>query len=470
MRGNLAAALLLMVLALAARAQAQRVIVNGRIVNRNQPARSPAPSLPAPTEDLIRFLDGSQLHGKLEAIEPGRKIRWFSSDAGKEVQFSMENLDRIRFAQPKPMSSKPQCRIKLANEDEISGGIAAMDWERLRIDTWFAGAVSVARSNVQSIVFLPKDFSVVFEGPVNGVGWAATPQDAWDFRDGVFVSRGSGLLTTDAQLAGSTTIEFSLAWASRFAMMIGLYVEKDQFSPGDPAFYISLSNDRASVQRVGQGSGPADLGSAIFAAPRKNRMRVAIQCNQEEKTMTLFVDEQRVHQWKCEAGFVRQGSRALFSDQTGAPGLELSEVRVSRWSGPEPDLASLGQTNADCVSLLNHDKAPGKIVNIAGTNLEFELSGRTLRIPLERLTRIDFATPPGGSRQAVGNVRARLPGGTWISMDMENWSPALVSGHNAFFGALAVQTAMIRELQFNPRQPRGETVPAAADEYGGLDD
>jgi len=465
-------ALGLLVSALSAGAQPQQVIVNGRVIQLSQTIHGPAANTALSLRDSVRFLDGSRLRGKLEGIETNRLIRWSCPDAAQELQFTSDNLDRIRFAQPQPSAAKFRNRVALANGDEIPGTIASLDWNRLVIDTAFAGAVSVARSNVQSILFLPKDYRVAFEGPVNGLDWTTVPPGSWDYRDGVFASGGSGALSADAQLAESATLEFSLAWADHFSLMIGLFLEKGAFDPGGCAFTITLSNDRASAQELRKSGPPADLGNAAIAATGKNRMRVAIQCNQAEKALSLFIDGQPVRRWKTDTGFAGKGTRALFSDRTGTAGLELGDVRVSCWNGPEPALASASLTNADSVSLINRDAAPGKILNIGPVNLEFQIGGRTLQIPLERVARIDFAAPVSANPAApLGGVRALVSGGTWISFDMDLWNPAgAISGRSALFGAIQLPVAIVRELQFNPGQPRRPGAPASGDEFGGLDE
>jgi len=47
-------------------------------------------------DDLVRFLDGSMLHGELQQVSLGDGVRWSRTDLAQPVDFRPDNLAWIR--------------------------------------------------------------------------------------------------------------------------------------------------------------------------------------------------------------------------------------------------------------------------------------------------------------------------------------------------------------------------------------
>ena len=123
--------------------------------------------------DLLQFLDGSSLHGKLRSMMNGNGVRWEHPDARQPIDFKLSNLAWIRFENPKPVAPeiKPTCRFRFNNGDEILGQLLSLDPERMEFEPWFGGRLKAPRQTVQSLTFLSKGLSIVYEGPAGLEGW-----------------------------------------------------------------------------------------------------------------------------------------------------------------------------------------------------------------------------------------------------------------------------------------------------------
>ena len=68
-------------------------------------------------DDLVRFLDGSMLHGELQQVSLGDGVRWARPDLAKPVDFRPDNLAWIRFegARPVKRPSEPTVHIRFHN-------------------------------------------------------------------------------------------------------------------------------------------------------------------------------------------------------------------------------------------------------------------------------------------------------------------------------------------------------------------
>src|SRR5512133_734313 len=78
------------------------------------PARegsAPLRSDPALAGDILQFLDGSSLHGRLRSISTDQGVGWAHPDAKHVIQFRQTNLAWIRFAAPQAVltADKPSC-------------------------------------------------------------------------------------------------------------------------------------------------------------------------------------------------------------------------------------------------------------------------------------------------------------------------------------------------------------------------
>ena len=129
-------------------------------------------------DDLVRFLDGSMLHGELQQVSLGDGVRWARTDLAQPVDFQPDNLAWIRFegARPVKRQSEPTVHIRFHNGDEVLGNLIALDGPRVQFSTWFNEQLSAPRDVLQSLAFLSPGFRILYEGPTIMAGWTrSTP-------------------------------------------------------------------------------------------------------------------------------------------------------------------------------------------------------------------------------------------------------------------------------------------------------
>jgi hypothetical protein len=204
----------------------------------------------------------------------------------------------------------------------------------------------------------------------------------------------------------------------------------------------------------------------------KNKIHVTIQCNKDESTLSVFVNNQLVRVWKDDSGFAVAGSGLLFQTEVFSGGsTRIGNLKISQWEGSyEPD-TTISATNADSIHFINHDRAGGKILGIKDGSVALALGDMNLNIPLQRVTQINFATT-NTSTESPGPwvVRAHFPGGGSISFQLEKWDSQTISGKSAIFGMLAFQARAIREMEFNLDRAKNEEVAATSKEFEDLDE
>jgi hypothetical protein len=477
----LAAGLLLCALPFCAEAEAEplqlgaQVVVQGIARQVPQNARPPAPK---PQGDVVEFVDGSMLHGQLLQMDADHGLAWENPNAKNPIHFQPGHVDFIRFAHADTVNLAPTCHLQFANGDDLFGSITSLDSDRLGVSTWFGGTMTIPRSAIRAITFLSRNYAILYEGPYDASGWVfgiANMPQSWTYQDGWFTSQGTGCLGRELPLTNSSTVEFDLAWNGQLELDVQLYtdaLERMEYNNGSCILQFTPTQILLRQSRA-TGGGPRSFGAAPLPdTGGKNRFHVTIQCNQDERTLSVFINDVLAKVWKDEEGFRGAGSGILFQQEGFAGGsIKLGNFRISQWEGGfDPDTAS-SATNTDSIHFVNHDRAAGKIMGIKDGVATLAFKDTALTIPLQRVTQINFAaTNTLTESPGPWEVRAHFPGGGSLSFQLEKWGDKIISGKSSIFGLLAFQARAIREMEFNLNRPKDDGVTVATREFDDLDE
>jgi hypothetical protein len=463
-------------------------------------------------DDVLQFLGGATMHGALQAIEPGRGLRWQHPDAKRAFDLQPAHLDCLRFPRSQPTTNSPGCHFRFLCGDELFGSLVSMTQDDLELNTWFGATLRIPRAAIQTISFLPKDYSLIYEGPTDASGWVmggpqgqrmvvrggqfgniiimgggqlvmggvtyggANPNGTtnWAYHDGSFVSAGVGTLGRDFHLSGSSTIDFDVACGGSFNLLMQLYTTTlDRMDFNNGSFMIDFDNNTNASPSGRNAAIPNDLGSVLLPSLLKlGRAHITIHCNQQEGSITVLVDGEVAKRW-TDIGFPSNAGGGVFFQSQTPDSIKLSNLRISQWEGRfEPDLAPATWTNTDEVSFVNHDKAGGKIQSIGPEMLQMSIGGNLLAIPVERVRQINFtrsSLPAAAQPRGPWDVRAIFAGGGSVSFQLDKWEGAVLSGRSALFGPVFFPSQAIREMDFNLDRPKVAPPPLLPNEFDALD-
>jgi len=479
---------------------------------------------PSAPGEVLQFLDGSVLHGTLQSVDASRGLRWRHPDAKAPFDLMPAHLDFVRFPQARAQALTPACHIRFAGGDDLFGSLVSLDEQTMQFSTWFGGTMKIPRAAIQTITFLPKNYSIVYEGPSDASEWTISPArqnvrlggvnarqfngniiimgggqvvinggtigasapgpQNWTYRDGAFVTVGAAVMGRDFGLTGSSTIEFDVACDGSFGLVLGLYsasldrvdalnyaVARGTVSVNNNSLAVQLDSTQIALLRPGRGWDPSSTHDGVVTNfdTHGKPVRVTLNCNKDEGSLTVLVDGVEVRHWTDIGDFSDFGTGFVVQNQPSGSTVKLSHFKISKWSGRyEPATASPAATNCDLLALINRDKAGGKVQGISGGKLDVILDGNLLHVPCERVCQIDFASSSAAAEpRGPWEVRAVFPGGGSVSFQLEKWDDTAVAGHSALFGAVAFQPGSIRQMEFNLDRPR--TGPAAAVAENGFD-
>jgi hypothetical protein len=432
----------------------------------------------ASAEDLLKFVDGSSMHGELQRMDVNHGLQWEDPDAKNPIDLQPTHIDSIHFAHAGALTLAPTCHLHFVNGDDLFGSVTSLDSSHLGFSTWFGGAMTIPRASIQAITFLSSNYTILYEGPYDLDGWimANSAPESWTLRDGTLIGTGPGTLGRDFKMTGSSTVEFDLVWNDVFEFVVDVYTDAlDHPDYNTSSYLVELTANEVRLRRSGMARGfsARGFGNAPWSSSNGgNKIHVAIQSNKDEGTIAVIIDNVLVKRWKDPSGFTGTGSGILFV-QEGLAGssVKLSNLKVSQWTGrTEPEIATV-VTNVDAIRFVNHDQAAGKITAIKDGQVSFALGDTVLQIPLPRVTQINFAAPKAApDTQGPWNVRAHFPGGGSLSFQLEKWDGGQVAGRSEIFGPLAFQAGAIRELEFNVDRPRSERTAAPETDFEALDE
>lgn len=405
--------------------------------------------------DVLQLLDGSTLHGSLDGLEPGKAVNWKHPAALAPFQLKPDNLRQIRFgnAEKPPPAQSSTCRLMFDNGDEVFGNLVSLDEKSVELDTWFAGRLKAPRESVQSIRFLWKGFSTIFEGPTSAEGWQVSPsKDVWRYEDGAFFSTGVGSLGRDVKLPPKSRISFDMSWNGQLSLAMAIYTDSvERFDFGASCYMFYIGSGYVNLQRVQAGVGTTHIGQAQIATMRDgNKVHIELRTNHDNATIALYVNGEQIAQWRDQAGFVARGTGICYFAQRMGPMMRLSNLKVSEWDGRDDTQAPQTKPkDVQVVNLVNSDQAEGKLLSIAQGRVTMQTEFAPLKIPVERITDIYMRPGQPATNVLANEIRANFLGGGSVTFTVENWSTEKVTGTNRNFGHVSLNPAWIQLLQFN---------------------
>lgn len=414
----------------------------------------------APT-DVIFFDNSDTMHGRLLAISPQMGVRWKHPDSKQAIDFSANNITRIKLDRRKatPPPSAANCVIRLTNGDELMGDLISVDAEKMELDTWYAGRMSIQRKMVKTITPAQSSGVSVYDGPTSLEGWAQPPvqppmQKSWTYSNGAFISTSRpGSIGRDVKLPAVSSIDFDLSWRPQLTMIVCFYADTVEGYTGSMnAYTLNISQIYMNLQRMRRDGGSAQLGQAqVQHLQRKDKARFSIRSNKDQGTIWLLVDDIMVQQWKDPTGFAGVGTGLMFYAQ-GNSTIKLSNLRIREWDGKfeEQVVSSSTKTKEDSVRLVNNDKVSGKIQTIRDGKLTFVTSYATLDIAMQRVTQIEMADERSEqAKRNAGDVRLSFAERGQITLQVDQWDDKQVTGSSQNFGKLKLNPNAFSMVHFN---------------------
>ena len=440
----------------------------------------PKDSATAPAEkrpETIVLTNGDTLQGLFLAFDAKGGARWQHPAVKLPIELDGASISRVKLERAKvgDAAQKQNCSVKLLNGDELVGELMTMDEEKLTLDTWYGGTLTIPRKSVRQLSPGLAKMSTIYEGPTGMDGWTgrnpnvpdgaggirigrivggikAGAATAWQYQNEAFVTSSSGAqIGRTLKLATQSNIEFDVAWRGYFQLAIYFYTDRLEQHTGN-AYILGLNPQNIYLQRMTAVEGQNNLGNTnLQSLQQKTSAHISIRVNKEQKTISLLVDNILVQQWKDNQDFAGKGNGLMFVSQ-GQGAVKLSGIRVTEWDGKIPANlpAASGKLSEDLARLVNNDSVSGVLKGIKDGKIAFTTSFASLDIPLERVGQIELAQAKIEKPVLVpGEVRATFAGRGSVTFTLENWDANQVTGYSPNLGRVKFSPAAFSQVEFN---------------------
>ena len=430
------------------------------------------PAAPLPATGTLSFFNGDLLQGQLLRVTGDPRVQWQNADLGGALDFSAANLHKLTLTQPTaaPRDTTNQFLVRLHNGDELIGRLLALDADKLVLDTWFGGQLTIQRPAVRSLRPLGGN-RVVYEGPTGLDGWRPSAFNfgrgtgGFQFKNGAFVSSGPSAISRDLNLPASMRLEFDLQWQGTLQLMMTVFSESLQPWGGD-GYQFLFNQYNFSLTRLARDGNQAQLGSVqVLGMNTRNKAHLALHVDKAARTFTLAVDGETVQTWKDAAEFSGKGTGLVFFQQ-GQFNTKISKIRVSEWDGKnESSGSTTNRPTEDMLELINRDKVNGKLAGIRDGKAAFSTGFASMEIPLARVQFVELTAPAvtATNAPAANDVRLFFADRGSLTLALAGWDQKQVRGRSPAFGDATFTTAAFNQIQFNlarDRKPEADSFDA----------
>ncbi len=415
------------------------------------------------SEDILRFRNTDILRGNLLALSQADGLRWAHAQSKSPLAFELGGLQEIQFGATAQVRSGGVARVRLTNGDVLAGELLALTEDALKVQTWYAGPVTIKRAMLASLEPNTSLAAQIFTGPNNLAEWQRPNRGniGWTFRKGALISPPGGggqNIGRDVKIPDLATIECDLAWQGYPSLYLLFYVDNiDNYYQGE-CYGLQISGSSIYLQRASRNSGMNNVEAAINfeGLQRRTKARVMLKVNKPKRTFALFIDGKFIKQWTDDNPFEGRGTGLGFAPQ-GNP-LRISNITVSDWDGRlDLDDAPGKAADEDFIRLANGDKLSGRLGNIANGQAALTTSYATMQVPLERIAEITMAAKNQGKpRRQPGDVFAMFPDGSRITLALDKLDAQQLTGASESFGKITAQSSVFQKIQFNIYEPKPE--------------
>jgi hypothetical protein len=442
-------------------------------VVRAQPTNAPRGVVSA----VLHFRNGDRLPGEPVLMSPDAGVRWARGDVAEPIDFKHEQVAEVEFFSPAspPPRGAGACRVRLRNGEVLDGDLVEYDSGRLLLETWHAGALTVPKTRLETLIPLGLGATQVYQGPSGLDGWTLgklnvtnVASGQWSFRNGAFYAGRSASIARDLELPDVCALRFDLAWKGNLHLAVALFTDylhpvslaTKEKEPDFGGFYsLQLNTYYANILPVRQFEPLRYLGSApVPVFTHKSRCEVELRVNKSQRVFALLVDGALVKQWTDPEEFAGRGTGVRFVHQ-GQGQIRLANIRVLTWDGSFDEPLEPAGTNAapvlpltsDRIHLRNGDRIDGSLETIRDAKALVVTGQTRLSIPLNRFRRVELGRlDPLSPAAAAGLARLELTGGGQLSLRLHRWTPDFLEGDHAYFGPLKIRSASVERIVFPP--------------------
>jgi hypothetical protein len=461
-----------------------------------QAARPPMITLPAMSKaggsvEAIYMLNGDIISGKFVKFDPKTGLVWEAAGIKPALQIDPAGIDRVTF-KGQPPAKASRSRILLNSGNELTGKIEIVDADKVVINSWYAGRLEFKRTAIKAIIpARGGSEQVTFNGPKSEKDWVFStaknaggkkgipgnlpkknvPGGIFQFKANSFESTGSGAMVgREVEFPDKSITEFDLDWktptgrsSTYFNLNVNFFSDNLKSGSNGNSYSLKLSQTGANLSRHEMQDGEP-VSSRLGSNARVNltgigsRARFSFRVDRKKRTFILFINGQKIANWKDKGKFAGKGAGLVFTSRATYP-VRISNISIKEWDGslPVSFKDTLGSPKEDFLRLANDDTMHGSVISIREDIIHLKtISFGDVDVPLNRAGLIQFAgnNAPLNEKLPKGVVNAKLKGYGSLTFSLKSWKDGKLEVESPDFGTATIDGSIVESITFNQNKKR----------------
>jgi len=396
--------------------------------------------------DVVTLKHGNTISGEILAL--GKEaISLKIPHADTPLRVKGDQLINLQFDNVKTKNLPTHSeRITLVNGDVFPADITSLDSNSLKLETWFAGPLTISRDHLRSVYFGVKPQPLIYQGPNGLDGWEHDNDWIADSDNGnTLYSVDNGTIGRDLELPSNFIFNIHLEWQHSPSVRIHLCTDTTDSSEIQDSYQITFGNQGVQLRyrpSLHLNEQTLFLGEARVrpADIIKNTLALELRINRDTREIHLNIDGKPYGTYQDQSPPPAGSSVIIESRSGGQRTHEIIGVSVYQWDTITHLLHREDRVNnssLDTVSIADGDRYSGKILAITPSlgeqgpllNMETPLISSPLQIPAQDCSVLHFSEHPDSDESPSGNFLLALISGGTLGLDSIELGETLKARH-----------------------------------------
>jgi len=350
--------------------------------------------------DVIKLLNDDLITGDIIALTDTAAVIK-TPIAAAPLKVSSSAIKRMTFASEPENTKSHSELITLANGDALPCNVLSMDKENVNIATWYAGNFQINRKNIRSLRFGLSEEREIYTGG-DAVGHWGSTKGTWTLSDGVYNSKGSGVLARELDMPENVRIRFDFAWKEQPNFVFRFCSESDSATTKQDTYEFTFNSAGMQIRRYQDTQRSAPIANIDLKphAVEAKKINLDFRINRSIGALTLYIDGKKTETWH-DVLETAEGNHIIFNNRSSSSNTcIISNILVSDWNDGSPTrhLTKIGPTDVDVLLDNEGDKRSGHIASIKKKDedhrtIQFDTkhSSKPLMVPDHRVSILYFA-------------------------------------------------------------------------------
>ena len=436
-----------------------------------QEKEKPQPTESTKLKSRILLTNRDSLTGQPHRLDEEGNLEFTSESLRSKVKFPLDKLLSLELDTWK-YRKRPEtmARVELhptyrePQGDTLLGSLTELTPESIKLDTWYAGEITLNRKMVKSLQILNSGPGSYY-GPNSIQEWTLTGgKSSWKFKNGTLKSDGTGSIGRDVGLTEKSHLQFKASWEKSMRFRILLYSNDVKDDNPDACYDVNFNRTYVYLRTRGKAAQVGLLGRAGKWKPVKvntvnNTAIFDLFMDRKTGTITVYINNQLSCVLQSQNPNPADLGKAIsFVSEERYP-IEISALTVSPWNGTsfpnqvngiEPtDKDTDKKTPPHRIVLKNGDEVPGTVGKVEDGRMTVETEHTPIRIPLKRIKSLNLSDHGEQPRKYGKDVRAWFHDGGYLTLRLDSFKDGKVTGFSQAFGDVSVDLKAFSKIDFH---------------------